>query len=139
MSDYKSSILARFGIGIVEACFDDLPLKKEDKEKGTKAEVLPKHLKGFKLHIRKLPAGPYDAYIFKRMDPKTRELDFGKYPGLRAELVAMALCDPDGNDVFKSTEEANKEINTSDMKWVYELCQWVNGADAGAQEEAEKN
>jgi len=139
MSDYKGSILADLGIGVVEVSFDDLPLKKADKEKGVKAEVLPGHLVGKKMHIQRLSAKAYEKFLFARMDSKTRELDFSKYPGMRAELVSLCLCDPDGKRVFATTDEVNESLANDNLKWCFELCQWVNGADAGAQEEAEKN
>jgi hypothetical protein len=139
MSDYRSSILARLGTGVIEASFDDIPLKPGNPEKGTKAEVLPRHLAGEKMHVRKLPAKVYEKYLFGRMDTKTREMDFNKYPGMRAELVSLCITNPDGEPLFKDTDDANNALTNDNLKWCFDLCQWVNGADTGAQEEAEKN
>lgn len=131
MSDYKGSILARFGVGVFEASFDEMAAQKKVK--------LPPDLVGVTLHVRKLSPKVYEKFLFTRMDSKTRELDFSKYPGMRAELLALALCDPDGNALFESTDDANANVTNEFSKWAFDLCQWVNGADAGAQEEAEKN
>jgi len=131
MSRYKSSILSRFGLGCVEVSFDEMPQKKGSK--------LPDYLVGQKVHIRKLSPKQYEAYILSRMDAKTREFDFTQYPGMRAELVSMCLCDPDGNQLFGTTKEANEELTNDFVKHCFELCQWVNGGGAEAQEEAEKN
>ena len=131
MSDYKSSILNQFGLGVRKTSFDELRLKKNT--------ALPEFLVGVEVHLRKLSPNQYEKYILSRMNTKTREFDFSKYPGMRAELVAMCLCDPDGNALFETAQEANETLSNEFVKHCFDLCQQVNGADVEAAEVAEKN
>lgn len=117
MSDLKHRILEKFGLGVVER------------------EVL-----GEKVWIRKLPPAAVESHQFSRLDKKTKEVDYNKLPGMKAELVQMCLSDATGQLLFQSVKEVNDgELGNPFVDACYEVCQEVNGMTKVAAQEIEKN
>lgn len=145
MSDYKSSVLNKFGTGAVEFPFDTLRLKEK--------ETLPDGMAGEKVHIRKLSGAAIEDFAdrFSGGAEKADEADkpditseevlkSDKYKGVRADLVSRCLCDPEGELLFSDDADGcNEAINNEALMYLFRACQQVNGLGAKALEEAEKN
>jgi hypothetical protein len=60
---------------------------------------------------------------------------------LRARLVALCLVDDDGRRLFNDEEitQLSDELPASVVNTLFAAAQKLNGLDAGAAEEAEKN
>ncbi len=100
----KANLLAQFELGQV------------------KSDVL-----GTEIYIKQLPATKTEGYQFGLIDPKTGTVDFSKVRGARAELVAMCLCDEDGELLFKKGGEVGSQFPATFVEAAYAVCAEVNG------------
>jgi hypothetical protein len=116
MSNLKEAITGRFGMGQVER------------------EIL-----GQKVYIRKLCGDAVETFQFSRIDKRSKEVDYNKLPGMKAELVHMCLCDEVGAALFESPNEVKTTLTYEFIEAAFSECQEVNGMNAGAAAKAEKN
>lgn len=116
MSELKQSLLKTFGMRCVE-----------------------EEVSGQKVYIRKMSAAEVENFQFSRIDKKTMEPNRDKIQGMRAELVALCLCEADGQKLFDDAKEAGEQLDNQFIEDCYKVCAKVNAMDKRAIEEAEKN
>jgi len=92
---------------------------------------------GERVFIKQLSASEAEGYQLERMNPKTGEVDFSKFGGARADLVALCFCEEDGLLMFKNGTEAGGSLPTSFIDAAYKVCAAVNGMNAGNEGEEE--
>lgn len=133
MSNYKKSLLSQFGLGVTKFSFNDLVLRAGEK--------LPEAIRDQVVYIRKLSGAQFEEFAAQHADLGKDDgtLAGRKFQGVRAKLIALCLCDPDGANLFEDAEECNQQLTNEFIGACFVACQQVNGIGAQAQEEAEKN
>ena len=133
MSDYKQSVVANFGLKVIEFQLGDLKLKE--------GEELPEEYAGKSIYIRKMAGKEFENFAVENQGIRNDDgsLNGEKFRGTRARFVTVCQTDPEGNALWDDADECNASLANEALGIIFAACQQVNGVGAKAAEVAEKN
>ncbi len=118
MPNLKDALMSQFSLGVVE-----------------------KNIPGFDdpVFIKKLSSAEVENFEVVRMNVKTGAPDFSKYPGTKAALIYLCLCDEDGAAIFDSAKEINSNMSSEFVDLAHQICQEVNHMGGKEEDDARGN
>ena len=95
---------------------------------------------GHQVYVKQLTAAQVEDYQFQRINADSGSVDYNKVKGARSDLVAMCLCNEDGEVLFKSGKVVGESFPSHFVEAAFAVCSEVNGmGGADDLDEAEGN